>query len=159
MEPVTMAYLAYQGFKIGTEVFNIFNTRNQDTLYSYKIRREKQVAKLNAAETINLLLEQGTQLENNNRVLEGASGKEFDPSSGSFRVIQSTVAKATADDIQTATLSGNIALGKLDQLREKHKQESLNVIFGSIGKIGTASYEGYDFWEKRQKPKVKEGKV
>lgn len=157
MEPITMAYLAYQGFKVGTEVFGLFNDRNQDALYGQRIYREKQYAKLNAAQTINVLLDQSEQLENSNRVLEGASGKEYDPSAGSFRVIQSTVAQATADDIQAATLSGNIELSKLDQLREEHKKKTASIMFGRLGKISGSVYEGYDFWAKREVPKVKVG--
>ena len=76
MEPITMAYLGYQGFKVGTEIFGLFNDRNQDALYGHRIYREKQYAKSSAAQTINVLLDQGEQLENNNKVLEGASGKE-----------------------------------------------------------------------------------
>ena len=157
MEPITMAYLGYQGFKVGTEIFGLFNDRNQDALYGHRIYREKQYAKLSAAQTINVLLDQGEQLENNNKVLEGASGKEYDPTSGSFRVIQSTVAKATADDIQAATLSGNIELSKLDQLREEHKKKTIGIMFGRLGKIGSSAYEGYDFWAKRQVSKRKFG--
>jgi len=157
MEPITMAYLGYQAFKVGTEVVGLFNDRNQDALYGHRIYREKQYAKLNAAQTINVLLDQGEQLENNNKVLEGASGKEYDPTSGSFRVIQSTVAKATADDIQAATLTGNIELSKLDQLREEHKKKTMSVMFGRLGNIAGSTYEGYDFWAKRNEPKRKFG--
>tara|TARA_R110002012_G_scaffold201640_1_gene370650 strand:- start:7853 stop:8359 length:507 start_codon:yes stop_codon:yes gene_type:complete len=155
MEPITAAYLAYQSFKIGTEIFGLFSDRNQDIIYGQRIYREKQYAKLSAAQTINILINQGEELENSNRVLEGASGKEFDPTSGSYRVIQSTVAQATADDIQATTLSGNIELSKLDQLREEHKRKTASIMFGRLGNIGSSVYEGYDFWAKRQVPKRK----
>ena len=129
--------IALAGFKIGESLLNYYET---------------QMSKLNAAQTVNILMDQGKSVEQSNKVLMGASGQDYDPYSGSFRVIQSDVAKKTAQDVQSAILSGKFAVSKLDQLYEENKREASAVIFGELGKIATSTYEGYDFWNSRQTP-------
>tara|TARA_R100000951_G_C2649014_1_gene183683 strand:+ start:2768 stop:3436 length:669 start_codon:yes stop_codon:yes gene_type:complete len=150
MDPVTLAFLAYKGFEAGTSILNIFNARNQSALYGHRIHREKQMSKLNAAQTVNIIMDQGKSMEQSNKVLMGASGQDYDPTSGSFRVIQSDVAKKTALDVQSAILSGKYAVSKLEQLYQENKKEASAVIFGELGKIAGSTYEGYDFWNSRR---------
>ena len=99
MDPATLAVL-YTAYQVGSSVYNIFSAKNQSTLYGHRIRREKQMSKLNAAQTVNILMDQGKSIEQSNKVLMGASGQDYDPTSGSFRVIQSDVAKKTAQDVK-----------------------------------------------------------
>ena len=152
MDPATLAllYTGYKGIEVGVSIFNIFSARNQSALYGHRIHREKQMSKLNAAQTVNIIMDQGKSMEQSNKVLMGASGQDYDPTSGSFRVIQSDVAKKTALDVQSAILSGKYAVSKLEQLYQENKKEAAAVIFGELGKIAGSTYEGYDFWNSRR---------
>ena len=78
MDPATLAVL-YTAYQVGSSVYNIFSAKNQSTLYGHRIRREKQMSKLNAAQTVNILMDQGKSIEQSNKVLMGASGQDYDP--------------------------------------------------------------------------------
>ena len=58
MDPATLAllYTGYKGIEVGVSIFNIFSARNQSALYGHRIHREKQMSKLNAAQTVNIIM-------------------------------------------------------------------------------------------------------